>query len=139
MGLVYADITLKNTNDVGNAKHGIVPKEDVRQLDVKVLVDTGAIVLTINDEIATKMGLDVQYQVDVELADGTRSKADIVGPIDIHFENRMTNCSALVLPGATEVLLGAVPMQKMDVVVDPKLEQLTVHPDRPFCAMLKVK
>jgi len=139
MGLVYADITLQNAFDVTAAHKGIIANEAVKTLSVKALVDSGAITLTINDEIAKQLDLEVKDQVDVELADGTRGKNDLVGPVDIRFQNRITSCLALVLPGATEVLLGAIPMEGMDVIIDPKFEQLTVHPDRPFCAGMKVK
>ena len=139
MGLVYADITLQNSVDAGMQRRGVLPEENVRQMDVKALVDTGAITLTISDKIAKQLDLEVKDQVDVELADGTRGKNDLVGPVDIRFDNRITSCLALVLPGANEVLLGAIPMEGMDVVIDPKFERLTVHPDRPFCAGMKVK
>jgi clan AA aspartic protease len=139
MGLVYADITLQNAFDVVAAGKGIIASEAIKTLSVKALVDTGAITLTINDEIAKQLDLEVKDQVDVELADGTRGKNALVGPVDIRFDNRITSCLALVLPGATEVLLGAIPMEGMDVIIDPKLERLTVHPDRPFCAGMKVK
>ena len=139
MGLIYADITLQNSVDVGLLTRGAIPNEEVRQMNVRALVDTGAITLIVNGEIAKQLDLPVKDQVDIELADGTRNKGDLVGPVDIRFQNRITSCLALVLPDATEVLLGAIPMEGMDVVIDPKLEQLTVHPDRPFVAGMKVK
>ena len=139
MGLVYADILLQNSADVVMRKRGVLPDKEVRQMNVTALVDTGAIMLTINDAIAKQLDLEVKDQVDVELADGTRGKSDLVGPVDIRFQNRITSCLALVLPDSTKVLLGAIPLEGMDVVIDPKLQQLTVHPDRPFHAGMKVK
>ena len=139
MGLIYADITLLNSGDLEMQRRGFIPKEQVRQMNVKALVDTGAISLTINDKIAKQLDLAVQDQVVIELADGTRDKANLVGPVTVRFDNRITICTALVLPDAAEVLLGAIPMEGMDVVIDPKLEQLTVHPDRPYTALMKVK
>jgi len=139
MGLVYADITLQNSYDVTAAQKGHILEEAIKTLSVKALVDTGAITLTINDEIAKQLDLAVKDQVDIELADGTRGKGDLVGPVDICFRNRITSCLALILPDATKVLLGAIPMEGMDVIVDPRSEQLTVHPDRPFTALMKVK
>ena len=139
MGLIYADILLQNSTDVVNVKRGTISDEQVRQMNVKALVDTGAITLTISDELAKQLDLDVKYQVDTELADGTRGKGDVVGPVDIRFENRMASCLALVLPGSTEVLLGAIPMEGMDVLIDPTLQRLIVHPERPTHALMKIK
>jgi len=139
MGLVYADITLINSVDDALAQDGAIPKENVRKMDVKALVDTGAITLTINDTIATQLNLKVKERIDVVLADGSQSKRDVVGPVDIRFKNRSTTVRALVLPQADEVLLGAIPLDGMDVVIDPLAEQLIVHPDRPYLAQMKAK
>jgi clan AA aspartic protease len=139
MGLIYADITLQNSADSSMQKRGILPEEKIRQMNVRALVDTGALSLTINDKIAKQLDLEVQDRVVIELADGTRDKADLVGPVTIRFQTRITSCLALVLPDANEVLLGAIPMEGMDVVIDPRLEQLTVHPDRPYTALMKIK
>ena len=139
MGLTYADITLLNTVDVTHAKRGHIAEGDVKKVSVKALVDTGAYMLTINDAIADQLDLEVQEQTEVVLADGSLRKCDLVGPIDIRFKNRSTTCRALVLPQADEVLLGAIPLEGMDVVIDPLLQQLDVHPDRPYLAQIKCK
>jgi len=139
MGLVYADITLQNSFDITAAKKGLIAKEEIKQLNVKAMVDSGAITLTISDAIADQLDLDVVDNVDVELADGSHSKRKLVGPVTIRFKNRTAICSALVFPGVTEVLLGAIPLEAMDVIIDPLAQQLVVHPDRPYYAQMKVK
>jgi len=139
MGLVYANITIQNSLDDVLAQQGDIPKENIRKMDVKSLVDTGAWTLTINEEIATQLGLKVKDRTDISLANGTISRCDLVGPVDVRFENRFASCLALVLPGADEVLLGAIPLEGMDVMIDPSSHQLVVHPNRPHGAQMKVK
>ena len=139
MGLVYADITLLNSFDVTAAKKGLIAEKDIKKIDIKAMVDSGAITLTISDAIATQLDLEVEDRVDVELADGSHSQRELVGPVTIRFKNRTTSCSALVFPGINEVLLGAIPLEAMDVIIDPLAEQLIVHPDRPHLAQMKVK
>ena len=139
MGHVFADITLLNSFEVTAAKRGFIPKGDVKQLTVNAMVDSGALTLTINEKIAKQLDLEVQRQQEVVLADGSLRRCDFAGPVDIHFENRYACCNALVLPGADEVLLGVIPLEEMDVVIDPTTQQLTVHPDRPHRAQMKVK
>jgi clan AA aspartic protease len=95
--------------------------------------------LIINEEIARQLGLDVREHFDATLADGSKRKCDIVGPVDIHFENRSACIRALVLPGADEILLGVIPLEEMDVIIDPRSQQLVVHPDRPDMAGMKAK
>ena len=139
MGLVYADITLLNSFDVTAAKKGLIADGDVKKLEVRAMVDSGAITLTISDAIADQLELDIVDDVDVELADGSHSKRKLVGPVTVRFKNRTAICSALVFPGVTEVLLGAIPMESMDVLIDPLAQQLIVHPERPYLAQMKVK
>ena len=139
MGHVYANVTLLNSFDDLLAKRGDIPKENVRKMEVRVMVDSGAMTLTINEEIARQLGLEVHEQIEVTLADGSFRKCDYVGPVGIRFENRSALVRALVLPGANEVLLGVIPLEEMDVIIDPITQQLAVHPDRPHRAQMKVK
>ena len=139
MGHVYADIILSNAIDVGMAQRGHLPMENVRKTEVNAMVDSGAMTLTINEKIAKQLGLEVQKRVDVTLADGSFRKCDYVGPVNIDFENRSACCRALVLPGADEILLGVIPLEEMDVIIDPIDQKLKVHPDRPLLAGMKVK
>ena len=139
MGHVYADITLLNAFEVRAAQKGLIAERDVKTLSVNALVDIGAMSLTINEEIARQLDLQVQKRLEVTLADGSFRKCDYVGPVDIHFENRFACCHALVLPGADEVLLGVIPLEEMDVIIDPITQKLSVHPDRPLTAQMRVK
>ena len=139
MGHVYADITLLNSFEVTAAKRGLMPEGDVKQLTVRAMVDSGAMTLTINEAIAKQLGLEVQKRQEVVLADGSFRRCDYSGPVYIHFENRIACCLALVLPGADEVLLGVIPLEEMDVIIDPIDQKLKVHPDRPHMAQMKVK
>jgi len=139
MGHVYADITIANSFDIVAAKKGLVAEGDVKKMSVKALVDTGAMTLIINDEIASQLDLEVNDRVTVELADGSRCKRDLVGPVNIYFKNRQTSCLALVIPGANEVLLGVIPIEGMDVIIDPTLQQLALPPERPYLAGMKAK
>jgi len=139
MGHVYADITLSNMFEVTAAKKGLIATGDVKKLTVNAMVDSGAMTLTINEEIAKQLGLRTQKRQEVVLADGSLRRCDYVGPVIIHFENRIACCLALVLPGADEVLLGVIPLEEMDVIIDPMTQKLAVHPDRPLMAQMKVK
>jgi predicted aspartyl protease len=75
----------------------------------------------------------------IELADGSYQTKDVVGPIEIRFENRRANVDAIVLSGDSEVLLGAIPMEDLDVTVNPKEQKLIVNPSSPYIAKKKMK
>ena len=139
MGHVYENITLLNSMDAILAQEGDIPLENVRKMEVRAMVDSGAMPLTINEKIAEQLGLKVREQIEVVLADGSHRKCDYVGPVDVHFTNRTACCRALVLPDTDEILLGVIPLEEMDVIIDPFTQQLTVHPDRPHRAHMKIK
>jgi len=124
MGLVYADITLRN------------PGANL-QMAVRAMVDSGALLLCIPRHVAIQLQLEELEQREITLADGSRQLAPYVGPIEVRFENRRCFVGALVL--GDEVLLGAIPMEDMDVLIDPARQKLVVNPASPNIPMAPVK
>ena len=139
MGLIYAEITLANGHDYYLSKQGQLPKEEVKQVTVKALVDSGAYMLVINESVKRQLDLSVYENRKTKLADGSIATCEIVGPVDIFFKNRATTCRAIVFPGDVEVLLGTIPLEDMDVLIDLKNNELIVHPDRPYMPGTVVK
>jgi len=139
MGLVYAEIELINTSDTEVAERGYIDKSEIRRTTVSAMVDRGAYMLAINEEIKLQLGLRVVDRKLAGLADGTTIGLEVVGPIEIRFKNRKCITTAMVLPGNSEVLLGAIPMEDMDVIIDPLQQQLLVHPDRPYIPKMSLK
>ena len=84
-------------------------------------MDSGAYMLTINQQVKEQLDLPTLDEQEAELADGSIVQLDIVGPVDLQFENRTTTVRAMVLPQASEVLLGVIPMEDLDVLIDPKM------------------
>ena len=118
MGYVHAEITLKNPR-----------LEKLLPLKVKAMVDTGALMLCIPEHVALQLELKGDQMRDVTTADGRRHKVPYVGPVEVSFENRSCFVGALVL--GDETLLGAVPMEDMDLIVSPMHRKLVVNPDSP--------
>lgn len=139
MGLIYAKIELISADDLGLMRRGYLEKDQVKRMVVSALVDSGAYMLSINEEIKLQLGLDVFDTQEAELADGSLRTVEIVGPVEVHFENRKTIVNAAVLPGNTEPLLGAIPMEDMDVLIDPKQQRLIVNPAHPYMAKKSLK
>jgi len=125
MGFVYEEITLKNAIDVGNCGRGFIKEQEVRQITVQALVDTGAATLVINEDIRQKLGLEILGQRSARLANNTREICKITEPIEIHWKNRSCSLRAFVLPESSNVLLGAIPLEDMDLIVDPTKQILT--------------
>jgi clan AA aspartic protease len=118
MGIVYADITLKNPRD-----------ESLKPMAVKAMVDTGAHWLCIPQHVANQLRLEMAEEREITLADGNKIMAPYVGPLQISFENRSSFTGAMVF--GEEVLLGAIPMEDMDVLISPLDRKLVVNPRNP--------
>ncbi|GHT32079.1 hypothetical protein FACS1894214_3810 [Planctomycetales bacterium] len=139
MGLIYADLTLANYADLVNAREGLIPNDKVRRTKVRSMVDTGCENFTINETVFQQLGLKEEWREPFEMADGTIAELPVSGGIAVFFENRQTLVHAAVAPGNTDVLLGAIPMQSMDVLIDPRQEKLVVNPLHPMRAQHKMK
>jgi len=126
MGHIIAEISLSNTRD-----------DSLQPLQVKALADTGAVTLCIPEHLALQLNLEFEDTREVTLADGHRKNVPYVGPIKVIFSNRYCYVGALVL--GDEVLLGAVPMDDMDLVLNPARREVTVDPASPNKPNYRVK
>jgi clan AA aspartic protease len=131
MGLTHTYITLVNATDAGMSEAGLLPYKQIRKTKIKALVDSGAEMMVINEYILKKLGLSTRDTWPVELANGSTKEYPVAKGIRICFENRDTTCDAIVMPGKTEPLLGAIPMEGMDVIIDLHKKKLVVNPKHP--------
>ena len=131
MGYVYADIQLTNQDDLAVNRRGYLPANEIKRVTCRALVDSGAWNLVLSDDVQKRLNLPVRGRTAVKMADETWLDVDVVGPVEVRFEDHFTSVMAIVLPGTSEVLLGAFPLQGLDAFIDAKRERLLVHPDSP--------
>ena len=125
MGLVTAKLLLRN------------PRATHLAVEVEALADSGAVHLCIPEAVRESLALEAISDKEVTLADGTRKRVPYVGPIEIRFKNRVGFAGALVL--GDQVLIGAIPMEDMDLVVVPRTRTLDINPASPDVATTIVK
>jgi clan AA aspartic protease len=131
MGTFTEEITLANARDIGNARDGLVPDTKIRMVTLDAMPDTGAWTLVINEEIRQKLGLGIVETVESSLADGSTTEYDLTEPVEIRWKDRRISQEAVVMPNACDILLGALPVEGMDLYVDPVNQRLAgVHGDR---------
>ena len=139
MGIVRSEIFLRNSDDVAFAHGGFIPKEKIREMNLFALVDSGAEMLCLPEAVALQLGLKKLGETTAQLADGQVISVNLVGPVDLHILNRINVVMGMVLPNSNEVLLGAIPLQGMDLMIDLKNESLVLPPDRPYLAQVLLK
>lgn len=121
MGLTNANIQLKNPR---------LP--ELEPVEVDALADTGAVHLCIPSHIQIQLKLEEIDKKEVTLADGSQKLVPYVGPIELRYKNRVGFAGALVM--GDQPLLGAIPMEDMDLVVVPKTREVIVNPNSPNIA-----
>ena len=139
MGLVYADIELINGDDLVLARKYHIGEDEIRRMHVNMLVDTGAYNLCINESIQEQLQFPVVEKRKAETADGRIVEMDVVDNVQVRFKNRATTCRAMILPGNSEPLLGAIPLEDMDVLIHPQRQELIVNPEHPYFAQMSLK
>ena len=118
MGLAYAQLILSN------------PREpQLQPIEVRALADSGALHLIIPEHVAIQLRLETTDKREVTIADGSRRVCPYAGPVEVRFDGRRCFTGALIL--GEEVLLGAVPMEDMDLVISPSQHSVTVNPNSP--------
>ena len=118
MGLVYSNIILSNP-----------VKPELQSMQTKCLVDSGSTYLVLPQHIATQLQLVTLETREATTADGASHTVPYAGPVKISFENRSCFVGAIIM--GDEVLLGAVPMEDMDLIILPKMLKLSVNPESP--------
>ena len=126
MGLVNAQITLRNPR-----------RPELAPVKVDALADSGSLHLCIPDHVRIQLELEEIDKKEATLADDSCHLVSYVGPIEIRFRNRVGFAGALVM--GNQVLLGAIPMEDMDLVVIPGTRTLDVNPSSPNIATSVVK
>lgn len=112
MGETYANLTLRS----------VFGGESV---EIRALVDTGSSWMIVTEAVAVALGFDPGEfsMLNVTLADGRRRPVPVVGPLQIVFEDRQCKLEAVVL-GGDECLMGFIPLEAMDLIVDPLRQRL---------------
>jgi hypothetical protein len=139
MSVIRTEITIKNAGDVMAAKHGYITDAQVHALTVEALADTGAWTLVIDEDTCQKLGLELRGPEPGVLVAPSAERAEasegsppagstivyqITEGVEVHWKDRHTVCPALVVPGADEILFGALPMEGMDLIVHPRKEEV---------------
>ena len=121
MGIVSAKIVLNNPR-----------MPELQPVEVQAIADSGAVHLCIPEHVRVQLRLEVIAEKEVVLADGSIRTVAYAGPVQIRFKNRVGFVGALIM--GDQVLVGAIPMEDMDLVIIPKTRTLDVNPASPNIA-----
>jgi clan AA aspartic protease len=136
MGKVMTKIKLSNAGDLRDIQSGILGLGSERSVELEALVDTGATTLAIPADAVATLGLREFARLKVRLADGRIEEFPVVIDFVVEIVGRATTCEAFVLAAGSTALIGQIPLEALDLVVDPKSKDVTVNPASPDMPLL---
>ena len=107
--------------------------------DGAALVDTGATMLMLPQDVVDHLGLDIEGKVIVTHADERKEERPMAGIVTVKAGNRQAHVDCVVGLPNSEALLGHVILEIMDMLVDPRRQALIPRPESPFLPLLKAK
>jgi len=128
MGRVLTAATIENLGDLFEVERGSRAPDEVRRIQVDdALVDTGATTLALPSFLIEQLGLKRVYE---KQAKSTRG----VGPVSVYeavrltIEQRFCTVDVMEVPDEVPVLIGQIPLEMLDFVVDPQARRLIGNP-----------
>lgn len=139
MGEIRVDVLLQNDRDIFLYEQGKIKKDQIREVKIDALVDTGAVMILLPQDIVETLGLWKVEKAIVVLANEEKVEMDIMGPIALTIANRKMTTDCLMGPPRCEPLIGQLVMERLDIVIDPLKRTLTPRPESPYLPLLKLK
>ena len=139
MGEISALVELENTADRNIASQGLRDESTIRRTTVQGVVDTGAVMLVLPENVVSRLGLETQREVVVTCADERKEIRPVAGPVTVHIGNRFMIAECVVGPPLSEPLIGQIVLEALDLVADCTNRTVTPRPESPDYPLLKLK
>lgn len=128
MGRVVVPMLIENVVDLYNAQHGLISPDQVRRVEVaEALVDTGATQTSLPQSLIEQLGLD-PMGVRRAMTGGGVVQMRTFGPVRITVQGRFCNGDVTELPEGAPALLGQLPLEALDFVIDMPGRRLVGNP-----------
>ena len=139
MGEISALVELENTADRNIASEGLRDRATIRRTQVTGVVDTGAVMLVLPENVVDRLGLERQRKVVVSYADERKESRAVAGPVTVHIGNRFMITECVVGPPLSEPLIGQIVLEALDLIADCTNRTVTPRPESPDYPLLKLK
>src|SRR6476661_4779437 len=128
MGRVVTEALVENVGDLINARNGLILPEQVRRVTVTdASVDTGATTLALPTRLIHQLGLAKRYEKRSRSSLGIRM-ASVYDAVRVTIQGRDATVDVVEVPDEIPVLIGQIPLEMMDLVVDLQQRRLVGNP-----------
>jgi predicted aspartyl protease len=129
MGKVLVPAKIENLNDLYEVSVGRLKPDDVRHIEVSdALVDTGAMHLILPRRFVEQLGLQ-RYRTHRAKTTGGTTDIPMCGMVLLTVQGRDCRMEVGEIPDDCPVLIGQIPLESLDFVVDPIHQRLIGNPD----------
>jgi clan AA aspartic protease len=139
MGEVRVSVEFENYDDRAVARRGFLPEDQIRSQRVNVVVDSGAVMLVLPQDLVEVLGLRMLRKAIVTYADERKEERDIAGVVSVKVAGRTVETNCVVGPPGSEALLGQIVLEEADLLIDCANQRLIVRPESPYLPTLKLK
>lgn len=137
MGEIVVTAKLENANDRGSFEQGYREESSIRSTSVEAIVDTGAAMLMLPQNVVDRLGLRVQHTAIVTYADDRKEERPVAGPLNIELCGRFMPTFCIVGPPLSEALVGQIVLQQLDLIAD--CAQHSLYPRQPDYPLLSLR
>lgn len=139
MGEITVQVELENAADRAVHERGYLQESEIRVYGLKALVNTGAVMLMLPQNVVEKLGLPIRRTVIVSYADERKEERPVAGPLTIKIGDRFMSTDCIVGPPLSEPLLGQVVLEELDLLADCMHRTVVPRPESPDYPLLKLK
>ena len=128
MGRVLTEATIENLEDLWAVRRGLITPEQVRRITVDdALVDTGATMLSLPTRLIRQLGLQGRYRKRIRSSLGS-GEATMYDAVRLTIQGRDCTQDVMEVPDDVPVLIGQLPLEQLDFVVDLQSRKLVGNP-----------
>jgi clan AA aspartic protease len=139
MGEIKVKIELENAADRFWFLEKKIQEKEVRKYQIEAIVDTGAVMLVLPQDVVEELKLKVQRNVLVRYADERKEERPVAGPVIIKIGKRFMTADCIVGPPASDALIGQIVLEELDLTADCQNQTLTPRPESPIYPLLNLK
>ena len=139
MGEIKVKIGLENFGDRFMYLENKIEEKEIRRYETYAVVDTGAVMLILPQDVVEELGLKILRTVVVTCADERKEERPVAGTVTIKIGKRFMNTDCIVGPPASEALIGQVILEELDLIPDCQKQTLAPRPESPIYPSLKMK
>jgi predicted aspartyl protease len=128
MGRVLTEITVENLDDLYAARKGLLKPDKVRRVTIpNAVVDTGATYLSLPAHVIRDLGLSRAFTKRV-MTSGGPADADVYDAVWLTIQGRSCTLDVMEVPDPVPALVGQLPLEHLDFVVDPVQQKVVGNP-----------